>query len=64
MDLRPNPEGHRHLFFPMQKDLFDSYEAVTDGLCFHAATYNWYFNNFKAEGLKSGKEKKKERKKK
>jgi hypothetical protein len=28
-------------------------EAVTDGMCFHAATYNWYFNNFKEEELKS-----------
>jgi hypothetical protein len=28
-------------------------EAVTDGLYFHSATYNWYFNNFKAQGLKN-----------
>jgi hypothetical protein len=32
-------------------------EAVTDGLRFRTATYNWYFNNFKA-GLKSGGKKK------
>jgi hypothetical protein len=33
-------------------------EAVIDGTCFRAATYNWYFNNFKEEELKSAGEKK------
>lgn len=36
-------------------------EAVTDGLCFHAATYNWYFNYFKVR-LKSKRKKGKKKK--